>query len=72
MLCPVVLKPRSQIFFYFVIFSPGDHVMGQGEVTWGDATPRFLMLILLGIGGRGWVGALGARVASWRGFRGGF
>lgn len=58
MLCPMVLKPRSQIFFYFVTFSLGDHVMGQGEGTWGDAAPRFRTLILLGIGGRGWVGTL--------------
>lgn len=54
----MVLKPRSQIFFYFVTFSPGDHVMGQGERTLGDAAPRFLTLILRGIRGRGWVGAL--------------
>lgn len=71
-LCSTVLKPRSQLFLRFVSFSHGDQVMGQGEGTWCDAAPRFLTLILLGIGGRGSVGTLGATVASWRGFRGGF
>lgn len=43
--------------------------MGQGEGTWGDAAPRFRTLILLGIGGRGWVGTLSSFT---EGFRFGF